>query len=975
MILVELKLSYFLLYLLLLLNKPIIAEYDLEEKYFVQLYPSMVDSSTFYFNIPNKGFVTINCAIDDCQEVKRETKTEFAINGLSSVILIDNNYLVKTCIGPDKIVEIINKKNETYFHENNNLKDESGNKLNNIKFCYSTSIIYKGENVILSYWTEFQIQSGKEVYTHKCIIFNPTNNHFLSEITLEQNSNSINNNFYPENCITFRKQDIYCTIPYKFTGTSSNWNSFNIDTSKIENSKGQINLIRSNIKNENNIYQKPINIYKGIHDSSGGYYDVFLTEYMNERNENNKGTRLITSLFRKSASLSIIQLSEFLYRYYGINIEGQYINPNLFNHIIPTQYDLLVIYIQKNNDQVNLIMSRYDLSASTFSLSYFIQYSLSNYLRDDICREPKHIQSIFVNSLIKYTDSDQSIIINNGIENYYQFQRDIVTLIACDNNGAVDYEQKKIVMPQCLNILDEINGKDFHKFLYQPGEDKIELDIMNDPNLVSLRNVTIQFPPLYLSSLGNKIIIRVIDDKDTAIVQNSKYNFTNVSKIQIFKTFTFTSKNPIYIYYKIIQTIKDGSSIKCHLQSDLCNLQLKVETDCSIDFCVLCNGTKCGECEGIEGVKLDNGKCVCDEGSGFKKNPKKFTSPQEISMCICKDNYSFYKNITLCLPNSILKNGSYYVKEIDDISLIDIYDDNIPGKDDGGDICLYNNNIWFKLGEHEFKYARIKECVYIFYKNDLFFYSNKADCSSIWNNVDSQYISYCLQKILPSKREYEDFLKEAKEYNRNDYDITIKKEIDNLNFHLINGQINSNYSEINLNEKCIEKLSEIYQINNDSFLVFKVDIKRNDTISRQVEYQLYNPEPRKIYVKLNISKCLREENKERLLEAINGINTTNETGSELEIDEVLITIPVDWNETHLKYIEELYNQHHINFYDPTDPFYNDVCYSYRTPNNSDIYIQERREKYYPRDPLCQDNCTAIDFDNTTNKIVCKCPIR
>ena len=40
-----------------------------------------------------------------------------------------------------------------------------------------------------------------------------------------------------------------------------------------------------------------------------------------------------------------------------------------------------------------------------------------------------------------------------------------------------------------------------------------------------------------------------------------------------------------------------------------------------------------------------------------------------------------------------------------------------------------------------------------------------------------------------------------------------------------------------------------------------------------------------------------------------------------------------------------------------------------------MYLQDRREKIYPTDNLCEKNCVLIDFNNDTNKIICKCPIK
>jgi hypothetical protein len=64
------------------------------------------------------------------------------------------------------------------------------------------------------------------------------------------------------------------------------------------------------------------------------------------------------------------------------------------------------------------------------------------------------------------------------------------------------------------------------------------------------------------------------------------------------------------------------------------------------------------------------GKCTCNESKGFKKIPK-----SEFNMCICKDNYSFYKNTRECKSNEELEKMSTYIIDKDEVSSINIYED------------------------------------------------------------------------------------------------------------------------------------------------------------------------------------------------------------------------------------------------------------------------------------------------------------
>ena len=214
-------------------------------------------------------------------------------------------------------MEIIDEKNETFTKNNNYI----GGWLNNIKFCYSTTVYnpknsFYNENIIITYWTEFKIESGKEKYTHKCILFDPKGKIFSNEIDLKTNflGDLINNNFYPQKCITIRFTDIYCSI---YLDSDKYINSFFIDTSKIGTSDAYIHLIASNTDYGKNVYQKPISLGKTIKQDDDDFGDAFLTQYHNK--ERNK-IMLVSSLFFRTSQLSFIAVSNIIKKYYGINI-------------------------------------------------------------------------------------------------------------------------------------------------------------------------------------------------------------------------------------------------------------------------------------------------------------------------------------------------------------------------------------------------------------------------------------------------------------------------------------------------------------------------------------------------------------------------------------------------------------------------------------------------------------------------------
>ena len=63
------------------------------------------------------------------------------------------------------------------------------------------------------------------------------------------------------------------------------------------------------------------------------------------------------------------------------------------------------------------------------------------------------------------------------------------------------------------------------------------------------------------------------------------------------------------------------------------------------------------------------------------------------------------------------------------------------------------------------------------------------------------------------------------------------------------------------------------------------------------------------------------------------------------MDETIVSLPIDWNEQQLEYIDELYNKKGIFFFNSTDEFQNDVCNKNETSEKTDMYLQDRREKF------------------------------
>lgn len=110
---------YRILYLILflILQNIIKSEEADETKYLFQLYNSHNEESPNYFYAQtNEKLITINATEGDNNEIINiETSNDYLYKDISSVSLIDDIYLIKTCFGPNKLVEVIYKNKETFL--------------------------------------------------------------------------------------------------------------------------------------------------------------------------------------------------------------------------------------------------------------------------------------------------------------------------------------------------------------------------------------------------------------------------------------------------------------------------------------------------------------------------------------------------------------------------------------------------------------------------------------------------------------------------------------------------------------------------------------------------------------------------------------------------------------------------------------------------------------------------------------------
>jgi len=404
-----------------------------DQKYYFQLYPSQDKEKPylFYAYTPPSNFITINTTEkNNCTIIDNSKTTESAIKNLSSVIIYNNDLVIKTCFNPDLLVEIKNDK----------INKKKSKILSNVKYCYSTAIYSPNiinnqiEYAIITYWIEYELKNGKEFYTHKCMLYYINSQKFSEEIILKATQN-----FYSEKCINLRSTDIFCSISSdEFTYV----NYFVIETKKLFTNNNN-HLVSSNVEIEKDVYQKIIATNLGLYDNLREYYyDIFISEYHNNKKD---VTKLNFRLYKKGESKTL-SFKDANFKSGELYIEQNYIEPNLFNMLYQKTNDTIVSYIKKVGKNNIYLLSRFNLTRSTENKNS--TQLVSNYLREDICSNPKYMQSSYMTSFINYNFIEQSIIKKNGEQNYYKYQKDLVSLITCLNkDNKVEYEPKKIVLP------------------------------------------------------------------------------------------------------------------------------------------------------------------------------------------------------------------------------------------------------------------------------------------------------------------------------------------------------------------------------------------------------------------------------------------------------------------------------------------------------------------------------------------------
>ena len=707
--------------------------------YFFTLYPSINNTTSYIVHsiTPYSEHLTIDLSEkDESQMIKSESISDYS-NNISSIIHYKKDYLIKTCFGLNKIVEIIpsneiEKKYDEiktkYIYSDKNIKISE-----DVKYCYSTIVSnpdtskIKEENIIITYWV--QINSDR-TYSHKSIFFYPERKIFSKIYTLKSNILFPLNQRYPIRCTTFRDKDIFCS----YYDLELN-NQYVIETNKIIKDSAKtpsVYFVLSDfgqIKGKNMI---PISLNKQLKSIFGGYYDIFLAEFSEKKEDDNKknNTVVLYSFYRKSLHASLVPMFSVLDLFFGINIRDDYIETNMFNYLLEGN-EMIFIFIYNNMFQA----IRVDYSKKFNIFKKYQDFREYGYYSEKIdnCKNPKFMQSTYVNTTIKYTDEEKIVV--NSQKKKYLLEKDIASVISCENEqGTINYVTKLIELPQCLIDLDELNNHSIHKINFYLSIGAIVYSIYEDVRLKSFRNVGILFYPIEKNYEGLiQVMIKLRSKENYIIPENNLiyYDITEIRFARLKRRYVPYFTKPFHLKYRLYKIETQESQIINRISSNICYFQIKffpwdnfkpsptptsinpnpqssdqisqksngiineeeeqeqeLQPDdiCNIPECSLCaktditnnyNGFICERCDAseLEVMIPDTNLKSPTYGACICNTTLGFKKDPIINTCFCQDDYAYYKTTNLCWPLSILENGPYYTDQIDDITEIPIYDD------------------------------------------------------------------------------------------------------------------------------------------------------------------------------------------------------------------------------------------------------------------------------------------------------------
>ena len=181
-------------------------------------------------------------------------------------------------------------------------------------------------------------------------------------------------------------------------------------------------------------------------------------------------------------------------------------------------------------------------------------------------------------------------------------------------------------------------------------------------------------------------------------------------------------------------------------------------------------------------------------------------------------------------------------------------------------------------------------------------------------------------------------------------DIGTKYKINGKDYEIIISPVNKirsfNSTYVDLGE-CVDILREKYNLSSDeviSILQVEIDALNEQVIANQIEYIVFDEEKNK----LDLSFCQDLQI---------SVNYKIKNSSLIDKDKVKFFSDMD-----------------IDIFNHSDPFFNDICYSY-SQDKKDMILKDRVKDIYQNFSFCEDKCEYKKMNKDLNTVTCSCDVK
>ena len=231
-------------------------------------------------------------------------------------------------------------------------------------------------------------------------------------------------------------------------------------------------------------------------------------------------------------------------------------------------------------------------------------------------------------------------------------------------------------------------------------------------------------------------------------------------------------------------------------------------------------------------------------------------------------------------------------------------------------------------------------------KSEPFLNSNELKCT-LYCTIKERQNKVCKTNYIPKKEDniniFEIILGQIRQELFNNFDPTtvdgtpIQEKSASITITRKRKASNS-ANDINLGE-CEDRLKEYYHIEDDLYLL-RIDIQQKGSAYPIKEYEVLYPIDGPNLKKLNMSIC-----------------------KDVKVD-VEISPPHN------------ISNDDVDKYNPSSPYYNDICCITDSEDGTDISLSDRKEEYVNKNlSLCEIGCEFVNFNPETQKAICSCGIK